>query len=139
MTAPKNPERLIAYQKARIARLDTRIGVLMAQRVTEEETLATLIQRVHPSSPPTKPMSNPTVEGGGQPFRGEQKVVLEKRDPQTGKLDFTGEQPPTGENLTFDDVWTLYARTNPKEWDGSWETLLAWLNSKGWVVRVKTW
>lgn len=137
MTKPKTTERLIAYQKAKIDRIDARIKDLQAQRDVEETTLAELRTKNGRPEDPSR-ICNPVVTTGGQPFRGTQQVILEKRDPQTGKLDFTGEQPPTGD-MTFDGVWALYTRTNPKEWSGSWETLLAWLNSKGWVVRIKTW
>jgi hypothetical protein len=125
-------EKRVTAKKARIARLDQRIGALMSQRVTEEEKLATLLGQQWPA-----PITNPAVTGGGQPFRGSQQVILEKRTPD-GKLDFSGEQPPAG-GMTFDELWNLYLRTNPKDWDGSWSTLKAWLDSKGWVVRAKTW
>lgn len=131
MTAPKTPEKLIAYQKARIDRLDARIGDLMSQRVTEEEALATLLAK---QNPPTL-IQNPVVDGGGQPFRGSQQVILEKRTLE-GKLDFTAPQPPT-ESMTFDALYTLYFRES--EDPGSWDNLRAWLDSKGWIVRAKTW
>lgn len=131
MTKPKTTEKLIAYQRARIARIDARIGSLMSQRVTEEETLATLIGQGNPA----KRTCNPVVIGGGQPFQGSQVVLLEKRTPQ-GQLDFSGLQPPTAP-MTFDDLYKLYFResTDP----GTWGNLRAWLDSKGWVVRAKTW
>jgi hypothetical protein len=123
-------EKRVTAQKAKIARLNERIGSLMSQRVTEEEKLADLVT--------TRSLTrNPVVSGGGQPFQGSQQVILEKRTPD-GKLDFSGEQPPAG-GMTFDYVWGLYAQTNPKDWDGSWNTLKAWLDSKGWIVRAKTW
>lgn len=130
-------EKRVTAKRARIARLDQRIGALMSQRVTEEEKLADLLGQ---KNPPPIPIKNPVVEGGGQPFRGDQQVVLEKRTPD-GKLDFSMPQPPTGAagGVTFDELWNLYARTNPKDWCGSWNTLKAWLDSKGWVVRAKTW
>lgn len=134
MTAPKTPERLIAYQKARIARIDARIGTLMSQRVTEEETLAALLAKHHP--PPDPGMSkNPVVLDGGQPFQGSQKVVVEKRKPD-GSLDFSPPQPPT-EAMTFDALYALYFRESDDP--GNWGNLRAWLDSKGWVVRAKTW
>ena len=133
MTVPKTPERLIAYQKARIARIDARIGHLMSQRVTEEETLATLMTDHRPESHTTK---NPIVLGGGQPFQGNQKVVVEKRNTKTGKLDFTAPQPPT-EAMTFDALYALYFKESDDP--GKWGNLRAWLDSKGWVVRAKTW
>jgi hypothetical protein len=138
MTAPKITEKLIAYRKARIARLDARIKDLQAKRDSEESTLAELRTKHGKPNDFTKRTCNPPIgDGLGQPFQGFQQVVLEKRTPQ-GNLDFTPEQPPTG-GMTFDAVWDLYARTNPKDWDGSWATLRAWLDSKGWIVRAKTW
>lgn len=71
-----------------------------------------------------------------QPFRGSQQVVLEKRTAE-GKLDFTGEQAPH-QPLSFDGVYQLYFKANPSG-VGSWENLNAWLKSKGWVMRAKTW
>lgn len=132
---PNQLARSIELQKVKITSLDARIGVLMSQRVIEEEALADLLAK---QNPPTL-IQNPVVDGGGQPFRGSQQVILEKRTPE-GKLDFTGEQPPTNIRI-FDDVWAIYyARTQPGiDRDGSWDALRAWLNSKGWVVRAKTW
>lgn len=69
-----------------------------------------------------------------QPYRGQQPVVLEKRD-AAGKLDFTGEQAPVGK-YTFDDVYQLYFKANP-EGTGTWENLSAWLKSKGWTIRAR--
>lgn len=135
MTIPKTPEKLIAYRKARIDRLDARIGDLMSQRVTEEEALAALLREHCPET--IRVIRNPVVGDSGQPFRGSQQVILEKRTPE-GKLDFAGEQPPAG-GMTFDAVWDLYTQTNPKKWSGSWDALREWLDSKGWVVRAKTW
>jgi hypothetical protein len=81
-----------------------------------------------------------------QPYRGDQKVVLEARHPD-GTLNFEGEQPPSlpchcghsppGE-MTFDRVYELYFRENP-EGTGSWEYLSEWLKKKGWSIRAKTW
>lgn len=127
MTEPKTPERLIAYRRARIARLDEKIGALMSQRVTEEEALADLL--------PKFKTGNPVVADGVQPFTGSQEVVVEKRTPD-GKLDFSEPQPPT-ESMTFDALYSLYFRdsTGP----GTWAALREWLEAKHWVVRVKTW
>jgi hypothetical protein len=124
--------KIVTAQVAKIARLNDRIGDLMSQRVTEEEKLAALLVQQWPT--PTK---NPVVVGGSQPFRGSQQVILEKRTPE-GKLDFTGEQPPAG-GMPFDAVWDLYTQTHPKKWSGSWDALREWLDSKGWIVREKTW
>jgi hypothetical protein len=115
----------IARQRLKLASIEERIGYLMSLRALGEETLAVLLRQQDPG------------EELKQPFQGSQVVILEKRTPE-GKLDFSGEQPPTGE-LTFDDVWALYARTNPNDWNGSWKTLREWLDSRGWVVRAKTW
>jgi hypothetical protein len=71
-----------------------------------------------------------------QPFRGTQRVVLEKRD-ANGSLDFTGEQAPHTP-MTFDQVYDLYFRDNP-DGVGTWDALRAWLDSKGWRIRAKTW
>jgi hypothetical protein len=127
-------EKRVTAKKARISRLDQRIGELMSQRVTEEETLAALIaqQRPPPAPGTTK---NPVVTGGGQPFQGSQMVILEKRT-SDGTLDFSQPQPPT-EAMTFDGLYALYFRESDDS--GSWENLRAWLDSKGWVVRAKTW
>jgi hypothetical protein len=128
------PEKLIAAQQAKVARLNARIKALQVKRDLELKILEELQDSLTPEPTTSK---NPITETGAQPFRGSQQVILEKRTLR-GKLDFTGEQPPTG-GMTFDDVWSLYANSNPKEWDGSWPTLRAWLDSKGWVVRAKTW
>jgi hypothetical protein len=74
-----------------------------------------------------------------QPFRGAQKVVLEKRDPTTGALDFTGEQPPVG-GMTFDTLYDLFFLDNLDSGPSAgWPELCAWLDAKGWRVRAKTW
>lgn len=100
---------------------------------------------------------NPTTEHGVQPFTSNQKVILEKRTPE-GTLDLSDPQPPlkiyevggrgvskiggrehtTSRDLTFDDVYNLMFNACPDA-QGSWETLRAWLDSKSWVVRTKTW
>lgn len=72
-----------------------------------------------------------------QPFRGSQKVILEKRHAD-GALDFSEPQPPTAP-LTFDGLYHLYFLANAKVESGTWEGLNAWLASKGWTVRAKTW
>jgi hypothetical protein len=69
-----------------------------------------------------------------QPYTGNQTVVLEKRD-AAGKLDFSGEQPPTSK-LTFDGVYQLFFKAVP-DGVGSWEQLSAWLKSKGWTIRAR--
>jgi hypothetical protein len=86
-----------------------------------------------------------------QPFRGAQVVVVEKRKPD-GSLDFSAPQPPTARctqhsrcehdaspgEMTFDHLYQVFFREVPDQ-DGSWDNLNAWLTSKGWTVRAKTW
>lgn len=74
-----------------------------------------------------------------QPFRGNDMVVLEKRDAD-GKLDFTGEQAPH-QPMTFDAVYALYFRAHAGNGSSSasWDELREWLKSKGWAIRRKTW
>ena len=81
-----------------------------------------------------------------QPFKGPEVVVIEKRHAD-GTLDFSDPQPPTVSCdlchhdtgvMTFDDVYKLFFREMP-DGVGSWEQLKAWLDSKGWVLRAKTW
>ena len=127
------PEKLIAAQQAKVARLNARIKALQVKRDLELKILEELQDSLTPEPTTSK---NPIVEGGGQPFRGTQPIILEKLTLR-GKLDFTGEQPPSG-GMTFDDVYKLYFKAVPTG-GGSWETLRAWLDSKGWVVRAKTW
>ena len=71
-----------------------------------------------------------------QPFTGQQKIVIEKRDTD-GKLDFTGEKPPTNA-MTFDQLYDRFFAANP-DGVGSWENLQPWLSTKGWSIRAKTW
>jgi hypothetical protein len=71
-----------------------------------------------------------------QPFQGRQKVVLEKRKAD-GTLDFSEPRPPVG-GMTFDVVYRMFFRANPKG-EGTWEQLSAWLASKSWHIRAKTW
>jgi hypothetical protein len=126
---PKQVARSINNQKAKIARIDARIGALMSQRVTEEEKLADLWNKQVLTR-------NPVVTGGGQPFQGSQLVVIEKRTPD-GKLDFSLPQP-SADPMTFDGLYALFFRED-KDAPGSWDALRAWLDSKGWIVRAKTW
>jgi hypothetical protein len=73
-----------------------------------------------------------------QPFRSDEMVVIERRTAD-GKLDFTEPQPPCG-GMKFDRVYRLYFQANPGSGpSASWEQLEAWLKSKGWTVRAKTW
>ena len=88
----------------------------------------------------------------GQPFRGTQMVIVEKRDAD-GTLDVRGEpQPPSVRCsmhrncehdaspgvMTFDHLYQLYFRAVP-DGTGTWDNLRAWLDSRGWRVRAKTW
>jgi hypothetical protein len=121
----------IARQQNKLVLLEERIRVLMSQRVTEEEKLAALIAQHVPQSHTTK---NPVVLGGGQPFQGSQMVIVEKHK-SDGTLDFSAPQPP--EAMTFDGLYALYSKESDDP--GNWVNLKAWLESKGWIVRAKTW
>lgn len=82
--------------------------------------------------------SNPAPAHGGQPFRGSQMVVIEKRD-ENGRLDFTAPHPPS-DAMEFDDVYTMYFRATT--FDGpavGWLELKAWLDERRWYVRACTW
>jgi len=80
--------------------------------------------------------------GLGQPFIGQQVVVIERRFPD-GSLDLKGEQPPawTIPGLTFDDVYhkLFWADSHNADKAGSWDNLKAWLDSMGWSLRRKYW
>jgi hypothetical protein len=93
---------------------------------------------------------NPTTENHAQPFRCNQKVILEKRTPE-GILDLSDPQPPLkvyevdgrgrgtlSRDLILDDIYKMMFNECPDA-KGSWDTLRAWLDSKSWVVRAKTW
>jgi len=88
-----------------------------------------------------------------QPFRSNQKIIVERRD-GNGNLDFRGEpQPPNVRQrcghsegpgvMTFDQLYRLYFRETENAADrgtsASWEELSAWLKSKSWTIRAKTW
>ena len=133
--AKKTPnEKLITTWAKKIARLDARIKDLQAKRDVEEATLDELRAKHGKPNDFTQRIHNP--KGEGQPFSGPQAVVLEKRCP-FGNLNFTPEQPPT-HTLTFSEVHALHLTAVPTG-DGSWTSLRAWLDSKGWIVRAKTW
>jgi hypothetical protein len=86
-------------------------------------------------------MSLNPVTDHGQPFTGDQRVILEKRT-EEGILDLSDPQPPLkvrGRDLTLDDVYALYFREHAEAGSCSWGTLRAWLDSKSWVVRAKIW
>jgi hypothetical protein len=92
---------------------------------------------------------NPTGADSAQPFNLSQRVILEKRTPD-GILDLSSPQPPlkihdtdgrgrvTPRDVTFDDVYRMMFDECPDA-PGSWVVLCAWLDSKSWVVRAKTW
>lgn len=103
----------------------------MFQRVLEEGELASLLRLTDPTR-----TGNPIVEHG-QPFHGDQAVVVEKRTPE-GKLDFSAPQPPRNPSMTFDELYDLFFQEDTTSY-GNWRALRAWLESKGWVVRAKTW
>ena len=87
-----------------------------------------------------------------QPFRGDQKVIIERRHAD-GTLDLHGQpQPPSirchcGHAspgvMTFNQVYDLYFRETTDASDrgttASYEELEAWLKTKGWMIRAKTW
>jgi hypothetical protein len=98
---PKTPEKLIACHRARITRLNTRIKKLQDKRDTEQKALEAL--------------------------RANQ-VVLKKRPPEW-KFNHLDEKPLTGW-VPFEDVKIIYARTNPKDWDGSLDALRALYEEK---------
>lgn len=81
--------------------------------------------------------SNGTEDLSRQPFRGSDKVVIEKRKPN-GSLDFSAPQPPKAE-AKFDDVYEWYFRAHPSVKSAGWSDLKSWLDSKGWKLRAKTW
>jgi hypothetical protein len=88
--------------------------------------LATYTAHVHGQTP-----------NSGQPFRGNETVIIEKRDSR-GKLDFSAPQPPRNQ-ATFDQVYDWYFRAVPEGNSASWSDLKAWLDERGWVLRAKTW
>ena len=87
-----------------------------------------------------------------QPFRMAQKIVVERRF-SDGTLDLCREpQPPTfhcrycgnGSNATtFAKLYTMFFRETKsasiRGSSSSYEELDAWLKSKGWSIRAKTW
>jgi len=88
-----------------------------------------------------------------QPFRSTQLVIVERRHPD-GSLDLRGEpQPPSrpckccGHSspgvMKFEHVYDLYFRETENAADrgtsASYEQLEAWLKTKGWTIRAKTW
>jgi hypothetical protein len=88
-----------------------------------------------------------------QPFRGDQKIIVERRFPD-GSLDLQGEpQPPTVRCkccghvspgiMKFNDLWALFWKDAPSTVDrgtsAGYEEMHAWLKSKGWTIRAMTW
>lgn len=77
-----------------------------------------------------------------QPFRGDQKVLIERRFAD-GTLDLRGEPQPPVEVTTFNKVYDMYFRETANAKDrgisAGWEELQAWLRTKGWSLRAKTW
>jgi hypothetical protein len=65
MTSPKTLEKLIGYKRAKLARLDERIGALMSQRVDEEEKLAELLNKQGRPVDPTNLICNPVIDDTG--------------------------------------------------------------------------
>lgn len=111
---------------------------------------------------------NPVTENNAQPFSVNQKVILEKRTPE-GILDLTLPQPPLrvrevdgrgrgtlSRDLILNDVYKMMFKELDRcshstgvqsltcndacpDAQGSWTALRAWLDSKSWVIRAKTW
>ncbi len=72
-----------------------------------------------------------------QPFHGEADVVVEKRDAD-GKLMFDDPQPPKMV-AKFDEVYSWYFAEVKTGASAGWAELSAWLDTKGWRLRAKTW
>jgi len=73
-----------------------------------------------------------------QPSAGRDLWTVERRD-DAGALDFKGEQPPREFlRVTLDELYKALFRAEP-EAVGDWDTLRAWLKSKGWTARRVTW
>lgn len=67
------------------------------------------------------------------------KYCVEKRNPETGALDFTAPQPPFWE-ATEEQIIQLYFRKNPgPEPSASQESIGEWYAQQGWFWRPKTW
>lgn len=74
-----------------------------------------------------------------QPYRGSEVVVVEARHAD-GSLNVQDDTVPREwiRGITFDALYSAFFRANP-EAVGTWESLSAWLKSKGWSIRAKTW
>lgn len=73
-----------------------------------------------------------------QPFRLDQKVVVEKRTPE-GVLTFSPPQPPA-RSMDFREVYDLYFHDTPNgPPSAGWPELKAWLDARGWTVRACPW
>jgi hypothetical protein len=72
----KKISRSIAHHEAKLARIDASIKDLQALRYIEARSLEALQDSLTQEPTTSK---NPPVEDEGQPFRGSQPVILEKR------------------------------------------------------------
>jgi hypothetical protein len=77
---------------------------------------------------------------GGRESVGDTKVVVEKRHPD-GSLDFSEPQPPSEwiHGVWDSQIHKMYFREHPEKETMAWDDYFAWLKSKGWHVRKKTW
>ncbi len=67
------------------------------------------------------------------------KYCVEKRNPETGDLDFTAPQPPFME-ATDDEICRFYFRKNPgTNTSASQEAIGEWYAKQGWFWGAKTW
>lgn len=87
-----------------------------------------------------------------QPFQGSQQIIIERRFAD-GTLDLRGEpQPPShrcvhcgheSSVMSFDQLYAMFFLATKDAPDrgtsASYEELDAWLKSKGWSIRAKTW
>lgn len=71
-----------------------------------------------------------------QPFRGNEPIVVERRD-DAGKLLFDEPQPPKFAT-TLDEVYQWQFADDAGAL-GTWEELKDWLDERGWKLRAKTW
>lgn len=67
------------------------------------------------------------------------KYCVEKRNPETGALDFSLPQPPFME-ATDEMLWQFYFKKNPgQNPTASQEEIGEWYAQQGWFWRPKTW
>lgn len=77
-------------------------------------------------------------------FHSSNRYVLERRDPQTGALDFQGTQPPFYET-TLEDMWSYYwTKVDPNNMrsgraHGTRQQVAKWFAEQSWFFRPKTW